>query len=609
MKQYRRLLGYLRPYVWPRGVAAVVCMLAFSAVESAIPFLAKFTFDHVFTSKNIDALPFAVAGVLVAAILRGGLDFASKYLTDWIGQRVVTDLRNQITSHIQTLDLAFFNRRRAGQIVSRVTADVALVRSTVTDAITSIFQDLGRLVGLIAVALYMDWVLAFLAVCLFPVAGLPLRYFSSQLRLTSRRMQESVGYLNALLHENIQGNRVVKAFGQEGYEQRRFMAQNEHLLRLYMRASVLRSMPVTEVLAGIAVAAIIWYGGASVASGTRTPGAFVGFVITLFLLYEPFKRLVRTNYTIQQGLAGADRVFELLDTASQVVDRPQAQPLRGVHEAIEFHDVSFAYDPGEPVLRHIDLRIPVGQVVALVGVSGGGKSTLADLIPRFYDVTGGRITIDGVDIRDLTLASLREQIAVVTQFTFLFNDTIRNNIAYGDQQRSMDEIEAAARAANAHEFIVELPKGYDTAIGDLGVRLSGGQRQRIAIARALLKNAPILILDEATSALDTESEGLVQEALERLMANRTTLVVAHRLSTVRRADRIVVLVRGEIVESGTHEQLLAHGSEYRKLYELQFRDVETFEAGESVDGRDEARGGARAGRPHAPAVPPRKVAP
>jgi subfamily B ATP-binding cassette protein MsbA len=604
MKQYRRLLGYLRPYVWPEGIAAVVCMLAFSAVESAIPFLAKFTFDGVFTRQNVDALPYAVAGVLVLALLRGGLDFGSKYLTDWIGQRVVTDLRNQITSHMQRLDLAYFNRRRAGQIVSRVTADVALVRSTVTDAITSIFQDFGRLVGLIVVAIYMDWVLALLAVCLFPVAGLPLRYFSSQLRLTSRRMQESVGYLNALLHENIQGNRVVKAFGQEGYEQRRFMAQNDQLLRLYMRASLLRSMPVTEVLAGIAVAAIIWYGGASVASGARTPGAFVGFVITLFLLYEPFKRLVRTNYAIQTGLAGAERIFELLDTAPQVVDRPQARTLRGVHEAIEFHDVRFAYDPGEPVLHAIDLRIPVGQVVALVGISGGGKSTLADLIPRFYDVTGGRITIDGVDVRDLTLASLREHIAVVTQFTFLFNDTIRNNIAYGDQRRSMDEIEAAARAANAHEFIVELPKGYDTAIGDLGVRLSGGQRQRLAIARALLKNAPILILDEATSALDTESEGLVQEALERLMANRTTLVVAHRLSTVRRADRIVVLVRGEIVESGTHEELLARGSEYRKLYELQFRDVDPLDGGPAPEA--ESRPGARQ---RAVAEAPRKVAP
>jgi subfamily B ATP-binding cassette protein MsbA len=578
MRHYRRLLRYLRPYVWPRGIAAVAAMLAFSAVESAVPFLAKYTFDEVFTRQQIVALPFAVIGVLGLAFVRGGLDFASRYLTDWIGQRVVTDLRNELTAHMQRLDLAFFNRQRAGQIVSRVTADVSLVRASVTDAVTSIFQDTTRLLGLVIVAVYMDWVLALLAVCLFPVAALPLRYFSWQLRQMSRRQQEAIGRLNALLHENVQGNRVVKAFGQEGYEQRRLREHDERLFRIFVRASRIRSLPITEVLAGIAVAGIVWYGGASVIAGTRTQGAFVGFIITLFLLYEPFKKLVRTNYTIQQGLAGADRVFELLDTRPSVVDRPGARPLAGVREGIEFQGVGFAYDAGDPVLRGIDLRIPVGQVVALVGVSGGGKSTLADLIPRFYDVSTGRITIDGVDVRDLTLRTLREHIAVVTQFTFLFNDTIRSNIAYGDLARPMDEIVAAARAANAHAFIEQLPQGYDTPIGDLGVRLSGGQRQRIAIARALLKNAPILILDEATSALDTESEGLVQEALDRLMANRTTLVVAHRLSTVRRADRIVVLVDGRIVESGTHEELLARGAEYRKLHELQFRHLETPDA-------------------------------
>ena len=574
MKHYRRLLAYLRPYVWPHGAVAVACMLAFSATESAIPFLAKFTFDQVFTQHHSGALPFAVAFVLLAAVLRGGLDFGAGYLTDWIGQRVVTDLRNQLTAHLQRLDLAFFNRRRAGQIVSRVMADVTLVRATVTDALTSLFQDITRLLGLVAVAIYMDWVLALLAVCLFPVAALPIRYFSWQLRQTSRRQQEAIGRLNALLHENAQGNRVVKAFGQERYEEQRFNEHNERLFHIVLRASVIRSLPITEVLAGIAVAGIIWLAGSSVINGTRTQGAFVGFVITLFLLYEPFKKLVRTNYTIQQGLAGAERVFELLDTELEVVDRPGATVLTGVHQAIEFHDVSFAYEPGEPVLRGVNLRIPVGQVVALVGISGGGKSTLADLIPRFYDATEGSITIDGVDIRGITLASLRSHIAVVTQFTFLFNDSVRNNIAYGEPSRPMEEVVAAARAANAHDFISELPRGYETHIGDLGVRLSGGQRQRLAIARALLKNAPILILDEATSALDTESEGLVQEALERLMANRTTLVVAHRLSTVRRADRIVVLVHGEIAESGTHEELLARGAEYRKLYELQFRDLD-----------------------------------
>jgi subfamily B ATP-binding cassette protein MsbA len=571
---YRRVLAYLRPYLWPQGVLTVAFMLGFSALESSVPFLVRFTFDEVFSQQRREMLPWAVLAVVGAALLRGGLSFGSGYLSDWIGQRVITDIRNDLTAHLQSLDLAFFNKQRAGQIVSRVTADVILVRGTVTDAIKSIFQDTTTLIGLVAVAVYMDWVLALLAVTLFPIAALPIRVFSKQLRQNSRRQQEATGRLNGMLHENVQGNRVVKAFGQEHYEESRFHAQDEKIFELYMRASRLRSLPVTEVLAGAAIAGIIWYGGASVMAGTRTQGSFFGFIITVILLYEPFKKLVRTNYTIQQGLAGAERVFALLDTKTQITNRPEAVTLEGIHDGITIEGVSFAYEPGEPVLQEIDLTIPAGDVVALVGMSGGGKSTLADLIPRFYDVIAGRIAIDGTDVRDLTLESLRAHIAVVTQFTFLFNDTVRANIAYGRTDATTAEIEAAASAANAHGFITALPKGYDTQIGDLGVRLSGGQRQRLAIARAVLKNSPILILDEATSALDTESEGLVQEAIERLMTNRTTLVVAHRLSTVRRANRIVVIVRGRIVESGTHEELLARGREYRKLYELQFGESE-----------------------------------
>jgi len=569
---YRRLLGYLRPYVWPHGIVAVIAMLAFTTVEGSVPFVAKYTFDQVFTQRHLDALPFAVVAVLAVSLLRGGLDLGSGYLTDWIGQRVVADMRNELTAHMQRLDVTFFNRRRAGQVVSRVMQDVSMVSALVTDAVTSIFLDATRLVALAGGAIYMDRVLAGLAVCLFPVAALPIWTLSKRIRQTSRRMRENVGRLNAMLHENVQGNRVVKVFGQEAHEQRRFAEHNERLFRLFMRASLLRQLPITEVLAGISVSAIVWYGGSSVIAGTRTLPDLGAFVLAILLLYEPFKKLVRTNNTIQQGLAGAERVFELLDTVPEVVDAPDAVPLDAVRTAIEFHDVSFAYEPGEPVLRHIDLRIPVGKVVALVGMSGGGKSTLADLVPRLYDVTEGSITIDGVDIRGFTLKSLRQHIAVVTQFTFLFNDTVRANIAYGDIGKPMDEIVNAARAANAHEFITALPQGYDTPIGELGVMLSGGQRQRLAIARALLKDAPILILDEATSALDSESERLVQQAIARLMVNRTSLVIAHRLSTIRRADRIVVVVRGQIVEEGTHEELLALGAEYRKLYDLQFQD-------------------------------------
>jgi len=571
MRLYLRLLRQVRPYLWPHAVLAVVFMLSFSATESALPFLLKFSFDQVFTQKHEAALPLAVIGVLVLALLRGAFDFGASYMNDWIGQRVVTDLRSALTAHLQRLDLSFFNRQRAGQIVSRVVADTSLVNAMVTDAVTSIFQDVTRLAGLTAVAVYMDWRLAIVAVGLFPLAYFPLRLISGQLRNASRRRQEGVGRLNAMLHENVQGNRVVKAFNREAFEEERFREHNERLFGITMRASLVRSIPITEALAGVSMALILWFGGRSVIDGSRTLGDFVAFVFALLLLYEPVKKLVKANNTIQQGLAGAERVYGVLDTVPAVVDRPGARELQGIRRGIEFHDVSFAYEPGNPVLRHVSLRIPVGSVVALVGASGGGKSTIADLIPRFYDVSSGRITIDDVDVRDLTLRSLRAHVAVVTQFTFLFNDSVRANIAYGED-RSMDEIAAAARTANAHEFIAQLPRGYETHIGDLGVRLSGGQRQRLAIARAVLKNAPILILDEATSALDTESEGLVQEALERLMANRTTLVVAHRLSTVRRADRIVVVVNGEIVESGTHDELMERGAEYRKLHDLQFRD-------------------------------------
>ena len=574
MKTYRRMLRYLQPYVWPRGVAAIALMLGFSALEGSLPFVVKYTVDNVFSQQRREALTVVVAAVLGIGVLRGALSYGSGYLVDWIGQRVITDLRNELTAHMQTLDLAFFNRQRAGQIISRVTADVRLVRDAVTDAVRSVFQDTTSLLFLCATAVYLDWVLALMGLFLVPVIILVTRYLSVQMRVTTRQHQEATGRLNAMLHETVQGNRVVKVFGREHFEAERLRKQDERLFRLFMRTSRLRSFPSTEILAGLATALVIWYGGSSVIAGTRTSDNFVAFLTSLVLLYEPLKRLVRANLKIQQGIAGATRAFELLDRDAEVVDRPGARVLDGFRQAIEFQDVSFAYEPGTPVLRRINLRIPLGHVVALVGMSGGGKSTIADLVPRLYDVTEGRITIDGVDVRDVTLTSLRRQLAVVTQFTFLFNDTVRANIAFGEPERSLDDVIAAARAANAHEFITALPEGYDTAIGDLGVRLSGGQRQRLAIARAILKNAPILILDEATSALDTESEGLVQEALERLMANRTSIVVAHRLSTVRNADLIVVVSHGRIVERGTHDELLARGGEYRKLYELQFGEAE-----------------------------------
>jgi subfamily B ATP-binding cassette protein MsbA len=576
---YRRLLKYLRPYLWPHFALAIVCMLLFSSTNGAMPFLVRHIFDDVFTGKDLAVLrvlPFVIVGVFV---LRGLVGFGSTYFTEFVGQRIVADLRNELNRHIQNLSLSFFNRTPTGTIVSRVTNDVALVRMALTDAVASILKDASSLIFLVAVAFYQDWVLSLIAFVVFPASVLPIIRLSKKLRAFANKGQVSMGNMTMLLQETIQGNRVVKAFGMEAYEEQRFGEENQRLFRLYMKGTRIRAFtnPMMEVLAAFGIAGVVWYGGYSVIVGGRTQGAFLAFLTAIFLLYEPFKGLAKTNAMVQQGLGAAERVVELLDTRSDVTELPDARRLERIGAGIRFEHVSFRYDH-DLVLRDVNLEIARGEVVALVGASGGGKSTLADLIPRFYDPEQGRVTIGGVDIRTLTLASLRSQIAIVTQHTFLFNDTVRSNIAYGDIGKDMTAIVRAARAANAHDFITELPNGYDTIIGELGIKLSGGQRQRVAIARALLKDVPILLLDEATSALDNESERLVQSALDTLMHNRTTLVIAHRLSTIRRANRIVVLVRGRIVEQGTHDELLALNAEYRKLYDLQFHDDDVLEA-------------------------------
>ena len=490
---------------------------------------------------------------------------------EYVGQRIVEDLRNRLNLHLQYLSLAYFQRNPTGTILSRVTNDTNLVREALTQTSASIMKDATTLGALIIVAFVKDWFLALLAFIVFPVTILPLMQVAKKVRRFSRQGQGALGYLTALLQEAIQGNRVVKAFGMEEYGQERFAAENRRIFRHSMKAGRLRAFvpAMVELVAACGIAAVVWYGGSSVIEGTRTQGAFVAFLTAMLLLYEPFKHLTRTSATIQNGLAAAERLFEVLDEPQEVADRPETRPLLGVTQGLHFHDVSFRYQD-EWVLKKIGLTIRAGEIVALVGPSGGGKSTLADLIPRFYDVNQGHISIDGLDIRDVTLQSLRAQIAVVTQFTFLFNDSVRNNIAYGGPLRPIEEIMEAAQAAYAHDFIMALPDGYDTIVGELGVRLSGGQRQRLAIARALLKNAPLLILDEATSSLDNESERFVQAAIERLMVGRTVLVIAHRLSTIHRADRIVVIEDGAIVEEGDHEELLSHNAQYRKLYDLQF---------------------------------------
>lgn len=554
---------------------AMVCMLGYSATSGVMPFIVQKVFDDVFAQKDravLSYLPFAIVGVFG---FRGLMNFGQSYLTDYVGLRIITDIRNAINRHLQFLPLSFFQQHPTGTLITRVNADVSLVRSALTDSVASLMRDSTSLLALIAVAFLKDWVLATIAFVVFPVSVLPVMRLSKSIKRFTKRGQITRGTLTALLQESIQGTRIVKAFGMEEYESERFARENLRLFKQFVRASRAKAVvtPAMELLASTAIGAVVWYGGLSVIGGGRTQGEFMAFMSAMFLMYQPFKHLTRTYSAIYQGMAGAERIFEVLDFAPEIRDRPGSRHAPHLSRGISLHNVSFGYGR-RLVLNNINLNINLGELVALVGVSGVGKSTLADLIPRFYDVTSGRITIDGVDIREVTLESLRSQIGIVTQHTFLFNDTVKNNIAYGDRSKDMDQIVAAAEAAHAHEFIMALPQGYDTVIGELGMRLSGGQRQRLAIARALLKDAPILILDEATSSLDAESERFVQEALENLMARRTTLVIAHRLSTIRKADRIVVLVKGTIVEEGTHEELLARKTEYSRLYALQLLEDE-----------------------------------
>jgi subfamily B ATP-binding cassette protein MsbA len=494
-------------------------------------------------------------------------------MTD-VGQLVVRDVRNQLFAHTLGQSAGFFARRTTGQLISRVTGDVQQVQQAVSETVGDLIREGLALVGFVVVLLYLDAGLALVCLTGAPIIVYPLVRLGQRVRKTTKRSQEHLETISHVATEAFAGHRIVKAFGTEAKEAERFAQASDRLYRSNMKAIVALSSlpPVMEILGGLALAGALWYGNRQIAAGHLTPGAFTSFMAALFMSYGPAKKLSRVNANLQQAIAAAGRIFEMLDTHTEVRDRAGAQALPPLRDGITFERVSFHYDDrdGRKILRDVTVHVPAGQMIALVGLSGAGKTTLINLIPRFYDVTGGSIRVDGVDIRDVTLKSLRAQIGMVTQETVLFDDTIANNIAYGAPQATAAQIEEAARVAHAHEFIAAMPDRYQTRIGERGQRLSGGQRQRIAIARALLKNAPILVLDEATSALDAESELLVQEALANLMMNRTSFVIAHRLSTIRRADAIVVLERGLVVEYGRHDDLLAQpDGTYATLYQLQ----------------------------------------
>jgi ATP-binding cassette, subfamily B, bacterial MsbA len=572
MLVFKRLLLMAKQY-YLRFIFAALCMMVAGGLQSALPLISKPAIDEIFVSKDITALKWIPFAVIAIFLFKGLANYGQNILMSSIGLRIVTDLRNKLYEQIQRQSLSFFAEHPTGLLMSRITNDVYAVQTASSEAITALVKDSFMLLSLIGVIFYTDWKLALIATVIFPLAVYPISVFGKKMRKVTTSQQITMGTLNSLLQETISGTRIVKAFGMEKYENRRFADENERLFHHNMKAVSVNaiSSPFMDFLGGLGIAAVIFYGGYNVVQGHSTPGTFFSFIAAMLMLYEPVKRLTNVNNTINQGIAGAERIFSIIDRVPDIEDKPDALLLPPITRSIDLEDVTFCY-VDKPVLKNINLSIRAGEVIAFVGMSGGGKTSLVNLIPRFYDVTQGRVLIDGHDVRDVTLSSLRRQIAIVTQQTILFNDTVKNNIAYGDIRRTDEEIYIAARAANAHDFIVKLPNGYESNIGELGTKLSGGEKQRISIARALLKNAPILILDEATSSLDTEAEIEVQGALDNLMKGRTTLVIAHRLSTIRNANRIIALVNGEIVEEGNHETLMARKGEYFRLYNLQFND-------------------------------------
>ena len=560
-------------------------MLLYGAASAGVAYLIKPVIDDALPGDG--HLAFWATAILIAYIGKGlGAYFSAFLMTD-IGQRVVRDLRDQVFRHTLDQSAEFFSQRTTGQLMSRVTNDVSQVQQAVSETIGDLLREGLALIGYAVLLFYWDFKLALVCVTGAPIVVYPLVRLGQRVRRTSRRSQEELEHLSHITAEAFAGHRIVKAFGAEAHEARRFGRASDRLYKTNLKVTSTTALlpPLMEFLGGVAVVALIWYGSRRISGGTMTQGDFFGFVFAAFMMYTPIKKLSRVNTNLQQAIAAAERIFELLDTHSEVKERDGARLLPPLAQSIELRKVSFAYKDAAatPILQDVSFRVSAGQVIAIVGLSGAGKTTLVNLIPRFYDVTGGAILVDDVDIREVTLRSLRGQIGIVTQETVLFDDTIENNIAYGSPGSSRQEIEAAARAAHAHEFITGLPNGYETDIGERGQRLSGGQRQRLAIARALLKNPPILIMDEATSSLDAESEQLVQDALANLMRNRTAFVIAHRLSTVRRADKIVALERGRVAEIGRHDELLARpGGVYAKLYSLQLFDREPEEQAQAV---------------------------
>lgn len=584
---YLRILKLLPPYKFA-FILAVIFMVGFALSNGAMAYLIGPVMKFLFSTdagaavqiipydlitipkdKMVIAVPLVI---IVVAVVKGVSSFGQTYFMGYVGQGVVRDIRKKLYEHILSLPVGFFSKTPTGVLISRLTNDVNLLQTTTAEAISTVLKQSLSIIVLASIIIGLDWKLAIVSSVAMPLAFYPLRKFGKKMKKVSTQGQVTMGSMTALLHEAIAGIRIVKAFCMEGYESARFQKENQDFTRFWMKSIKVRaiSSPLMETVGAVGFAVTIWYAAYRIGNGTLKPETFISFFAAVIMFYQPIKALNGVNLNIQHGLAAAARVFELLDKPAETEKAEGAVELESIKGSVEFRNVSFRYGDGW-ALKDINLKVDKGEVIALVGSSGAGKSTFVNLLPRFYDVTGGNILVDDVDIRDMTLKSLRSQIAIVSQQVVLFNDTIKDNISYGDHNVSDEEIRQAARAANADEFIERLPDGFETLIGEGGVRLSGGQRQRLSIARAILKNAPLLILDEATSSLDTESEREVQKGLSNLMEGRTTFVIAHRLSTVRNADRIIVLSDGTIKEIGRHSELLSTEGEYHRLYSMQFK--------------------------------------
>lgn len=574
----RRILGmfrYVAPHIrtqWKRIVAAFICIVLIALLEFVIPQLTGYTIDHVISERRRAELAWIAAGIVGTAVLLGLFNYIASYTMASVGQRVIYDLRNRLYRHIQRMDMGFFDRNRTGDLMSRVTNDVNMLQQLVSSSMLSLVSDLFTFVAVVAYMLYKDGLLTCIMLATFPFMILSTRKFGHRIRIASRKVQESVAEVNNHLQDSFSSIRLIKSFTSEDYEAGRFSDKSRSNMTASVKAAGLRAVyePLIDLLNYTGMAAVLLIGAWQAMRGKLTVGEIVAFLAYLRLLQNPVRRFSRALNTVQQAAAAFERIQEIMNRSPAIQDKEGAVPLPPVQGKIVFRDVHFAYGNGAPVLRGFNLELEPGTMTALVGSSGAGKTTIVHLLARFYEPQKGEITIDGYRIADVTVRSLREQMGIVSQDIMLLNGTVRDNIAYGKPEATDEEVEAAARAAAAHGFITAFPHGYDTQIGERGVKLSGGQKQRLAIARALLRNPRLIILDEATSALDTESEQQIQEALTRLLAGRTSIVIAHRLSTIRQADRIVVLEKGAIVESGTHEELLRAGGRYRQLHDLQF---------------------------------------